>query len=80
MKAFKLYNLDDEPTDYVTLKQSEALKFYTEMQTIRRMENASADLYRQKVIRGFCHLYAGQEACCAGKWLCSLRLLCMYNR
>ncbi|XP_037900379.1 probable pyruvate dehydrogenase E1 component subunit alpha, mitochondrial [Glossina fuscipes] len=66
--AFKLYNLDDEPTDYVTLKRSEAVKLYTDMQTVRRMENACAELYRQKVIRGFCHLYAGQEACCAGMW------------
>lgn len=42
---------------------------YTEMQTIRRLEGAAGNLYKEKVVRGFCHLYSGQEACAVGKCL-----------
>ncbi|XP_075215229.1 putative pyruvate dehydrogenase E1 component subunit alpha, mitochondrial [Lycorma delicatula] len=36
------------------------------MKTIREMETVAARLYREKAIRGFCHLYSGQEACAVG--------------
>ncbi|MCB9261616.1 MAG: pyruvate dehydrogenase (acetyl-transferring) E1 component subunit alpha [Flavobacteriales bacterium] len=42
------------------------LKWYEQMLLIRRFEEKSAQLYGQQKIRGFCHLYIGQEAVIAG--------------
>lgn len=36
------------------------------MLAIRRLESASGAMYKEKQIRGFCHLYSGQEACAVG--------------
>jgi len=40
--------------------------FYRQMQLIRRFEEAGARLYMQGAIRGFLHLYTGQEAIAVG--------------
>ncbi|XP_052892544.1 pyruvate dehydrogenase E1 component subunit alpha type II, mitochondrial-like isoform X1 [Anopheles moucheti] len=65
-RAFKLHNLEEGPSTKVTVTKEDALKYYGQMYMIRRMETAAGNLYKEKVIRGFCHLYSGQEACAVG--------------
>jgi len=40
--------------------------WYESMQLMRKFEEKAGQLYGQQKIRGFCHLYIGQEACAAG--------------
>jgi len=63
---FKLHRLEQGPATATTLTRDDALKYYHEMVTIRRMETAAANLYKEKSIRGFCHLCSGQEAIYSG--------------
>ncbi len=42
------------------------MDWFESMQFMRRFEEKSGQLYGQQKIRGFCHLYIGQEACVAG--------------
>ena len=42
------------------------LTWYESMLLMRRFEEKAGQLYGQQKIRGFCHLYIGQEACVAG--------------
>merc|ERR1712113_949155 len=60
--APSLYLLDEGPATQTTLTREDALSYYKDMVTIRRMETAAANLYKEKAIRGFCHLCSGQEA------------------
>lgn len=42
------------------------MTWFESMQFMRRFEEKAGQLYGQQKIRGFCHLYIGQEACVAG--------------
>lgn len=66
MQPYRLHNLDSGPAERGTVTRDEALEMYKRMQTIRRMETAAGNLYKEKIVRGFCHLYSGQEACAVG--------------
>lgn len=61
-KAHKI----DPPANVVTTDKAELMKFFHEMYRMRRMEISADMLYKAKQIRGFCHLYDGQEAVAVG--------------
>lgn len=63
--TFEVYK-SDAPENFTHTNKEELISMYTMMTRIRRMEITADNLYKQKLIRGFCHLYNGQEAIAAG--------------
>ena len=62
--------------------EEQYMEWYRSMLLMRRFEEKAGQLYGQQKIRGFCHLYIGQEACAAGavsalekddKWITAYR-------
>lgn len=61
-----MHRLDSGPSTSAVVTREDALKYYEQLFYIRRLETSAGALYKDKVIRGFCHLYSGQEACAIG--------------
>lgn len=66
VKPFKLHKLEQGPSTEVELTREDGLDMFTKMVQIRRMEAAGNALYKEKIVRGFCHLSSGQEAVAVG--------------
>ncbi|KAF5726780.1 pyruvate dehydrogenase E1 component subunit alpha-1 mitochondrial isoform X1 [Tripterygium wilfordii] len=56
----------EAPSRSVETTSEELFSFFQDMAKMRRMEIAADSLYKAKLIRGFCHLYDGQEAVAVG--------------
>ena len=50
------------------MNRDEAFALYRQMLLIRRFEERCARLYQESKIRGFLHLYVGEEAVAAASW------------
>ena len=50
----------------VKFTKEQYIYWYESMQLQRKFEEKAGQLYGQQKIRGFCHLYIGQEACSSG--------------
>ncbi|TVY30711.1 Pyruvate dehydrogenase E1 component subunit alpha, mitochondrial [Lachnellula hyalina] len=64
-ESFETYELDPPAYTLDTTKK-ELKQMYRDMVSVRRMEMAADRLYKEKKIRGFCHLSTGQEAVAIG--------------
>jgi pyruvate dehydrogenase E1 component alpha subunit len=67
LPKFELHRLEQSqmPKEAKTTKE-EMMKYFTNMAVMRRVEIISDTLYKAKHIRGFCHLYDGQESIAEG--------------
>jgi len=63
--SFRGYKTDIPGLD-VEVSKDLLIDMYQKMTLMRRMEMAADALYKQKLIRGFCHLTIGQEAVAVG--------------
>jgi len=55
-----------EKPSKLRFSKEQYIKWYTDMLTIRKIEDKVGQLYIQQKFGGFCHLYNGQEAIVAG--------------
>ena len=71
-----------DSTKKIEFSKETYLFWYESMLLMRKFEEKAGQLYGQQKIKGFCHLYIGQEACVAGavtaltkgdKWITAYR-------
>lgn len=55
-----------KPTSESKFSKETYMSWYESMMLMRKFEEKAGQLYGQQKIKGFCHLYIGQEACAAG--------------
>lgn len=58
-ESFRSYRIDP-PSNELHVTKDDLVHLYSEMVKMRRMEVAADQLYKHKLIRGFCHLSIGQ--------------------
>jgi hypothetical protein len=84
--SFEVHNLDSAPSQTVECSKNELIDMFKLMYTMRRMEITHDNEYKARNIRGFCHLYDGQEAVATGiqyafentdSWITSYRCHCV---
>ena len=66
LPEYKLHKLESGPAGETTLDRDDGLHLFKQLYTIRKMETTANNMYKAKKIRGFCHLYSGQEAIATG--------------
>lgn len=83
--SFETHNLETQPNNTIDMTKEELLSHFELMYTMRRMEITCDNEYKARAIRGFCHLYDGQEAVATGinaafepedSWITSYRCHC----
>ena len=81
-----MYHLESSPVSSTECSKSDLLAYFEQMYEMRRMEITCDNEYKARNIRGFCHLYDGQEAVAMGihaalnkddSWITSYRCHCV---
>lgn len=64
--SFETHNFETGPSEMAEVSKNELVEIFETMYTMRRMEITCDTEYKARNIRGFCHLYDGQEAVATG--------------